>query len=49
MMAGVGVDHKLLTKKKVTIQISDKATSLKTLYLQAVLRARHTKPCPDQP
>ena len=37
MMAGVGVAHKLLknNKKKITIQIFDKATSVKTIYKQS--------------
>ena len=37
-MAGVGVAHKLLkkTKKKTTIQIFDKATSVKTIYEQSL-------------
>ena len=37
-MAGVGVAHKLLkrkNKKKITIQIFDKATSVKTIYKQS--------------
>ena len=48
MMAGVGVAHKLLkkkkNKKKITIQISDKATSVKTIYNQ--FSGTGTKPCP---
>ena len=45
MMAGVGVAHKLLktNKKKITVQIFDRAT---IVYLEAVLKDRHTKPCP---
>ena len=39
MMAGVGVAHKLIKKKKekkkITIQIFDRATSVKTIYMQS--------------
>ena len=47
MMAGVGVAHKLLkNKKKIIIQMFDKATFSSLNYLQEFLRDRHTKPCP---
>ena len=36
MMAGVGVAYKLFkNKKKITMQIFDKATSVKTIYKQS--------------
>ena len=37
MMAGMGVANKLLKKKKkdITLQIFDKATSVKTIYKQS--------------
>ena len=45
MIAGVGV-HKLLKKKKKENNTNIWQSNLSQNYLQAVLRDRHTKPCP---